>query len=74
MQETRLTLYDRLKPEYKESMAELYKNRKHTHDSLVKALSEEYYFTEVKYGDAFDIMNECNLDFLGYAFINQQEK
>ena len=55
-------------------MAELYKNRKHTHDSLVKALSEEYYFTEVKYGDAFDIMNECNLDFLGYAFINQQEK
>jgi len=74
MQETRLTLYDRLKPEYKKSMAKLYENRKHTHDSLVKALSEEYYFTEVKYGDAFDIMNECNLDFLGYAFINQKEK
>ncbi len=74
MQETRLTLYDRLKPEYKKSIAKLYKDRKHTHEALVKTLSEEYYFTEIKYGDAFDIMNECNLDFLGYAFINQQEK
>tara|TARA_R110000772_G_scaffold218831_1_gene329386 strand:+ start:19 stop:243 length:225 start_codon:yes stop_codon:yes gene_type:complete len=74
MQETRLTLYDRLKPEYKKSIAKLYKDRKHTHEALVKTLSEEYYFTEIKYGDAFDIMNECNLDFLGYAFIKQEEE
>ena len=25
-------------------------------------------YTEVKYGDAFDIMNSCDLDFLGDAF------
>ena len=67
-------LYEQLKPEYKISISENFKNRKHSHDALIRTLSDEYYFTEVKYGDAFDIMNECNLDFLGYAFINQQEK
>ena len=62
------TLYERMKPEFKLSVAKSYKNRKHSHDALIRALSDEYYFTEVKYGDAFDIMNSCDLDFLGDAF------
>jgi len=67
-------LYDRLKPEYKSSIDKEYgkNNRKHSHEALIRALSSEYYFTEVRYGDAFDIMNACDLDFLGDAF-NKEE-
>lgn len=61
-------LYERLKPEYKKSIAKAYKTRKHSHDALIRELSNEYYFTSVKYGDAFDVMNACDLDFLGDAF------
>jgi len=61
-------LYEQLKPEYKISISENFKNRKHSHDALIRTLSDEYYFTEVKYGDAFDIMSSCDLDFLGDAF------
>jgi hypothetical protein len=64
----RKNLYEQLKPEYKTSISENFKNRKHSHDALIRTLSDEYYFTEVKYGDAFDIMNSCDLDFLGDAF------
>ena len=64
----KLNLYEQLKPEYKISISENFKNRKHSHDALIRTLSDEYYFTEVKYGDAFDIMNSCDLDFLGDAF------
>ena len=61
-------LYEQLKPEYKISISENFKNRKHSHDALIRTLSDEYYFTEVKYGDAYDIMSSCDLDFLGDAF------
>ena len=50
-------LYEMLKPEYKTSIATKSANRQHSHAALIRALSEEYYFTEIKYGDAFDIMN-----------------
>ena len=64
----RLNLYEQLKPECKESIAKDFINRPHSHDVLIRALSNEYYFTSVSYGDAFDIMSSCNLDFLGDAF------
>ena len=62
------TLYERLKPEHKTSLAIEFAGRHHSHQALIKVLSNEYYYTEVKYGDAFDITNACNLDFLGDAF------
>tara|TARA_B110000285_G_C15056468_1_gene579865 strand:+ start:503 stop:724 length:222 start_codon:yes stop_codon:yes gene_type:complete len=67
-------LYERLKPEYKASIDKEYgkNNRKFQHEALIRALSSEYYFTEVRYGDAFDVMNSCDIDFLGDAF-NKQE-
>ena len=63
-------LYERLKPEYKASIDKEYgkNNRKFQHEALIRALSSEYYFTEVRYGDAFDVMNSCDIDFLGDAF------
>ena len=62
------TLYERMKPEFKLSVAKSYKGRPHSHAALIKMLSDEYYFTAVPYGDAFDIMNTCEIDFLGDAF------
>ena len=62
------TLYERMKPEYKKSIAKDYSDRPYGHDALIRMLSNEHYFTSVPYGDAFDIMNTCDLDFLGDAF------
>ena len=61
-------LYQRLKPEHKKSLAKAYKGRKYSHNALINTLKDEYFFTAVSYGDAFDIMNSCDLDFLGDAF------
>jgi len=69
----KLNLYEQLKPEYKTSISEKFKTREHSHDALIRALSDEYYFTEVKYGDAFDIMDSCDLDFLGDAFNKESQ-
>ena len=62
------TLYERMKPESKLSVAKSYEGRPHSHAALIKMLSETSYFTAVPYGDAFDIMNTCEIDFLGDAF------
>ena len=62
------TLYERMKPEFKLSVAKSYEGRLHSHAALIKMLSETSYFTAVPYGDAFDIMNTCEIDFLGDAF------
>ena len=62
------TLYERMKPEHKKSIAKDFIDRPHSHDALIRMLSDEHYFTAVPYGDAFDIMNSCELDFLGDAF------
>jgi len=61
-------LYQRLKPEHKKSLAKAYKGRKYSHNALINTLKDEYFLTAVSYGDAFDIMNSCDLDFLGDAF------
>ena len=69
MQKSRTkSLYERMKPEFKLSVAKSYEGRPHSHAALIKMLSDEYYFTAVPYGDAYDIMTSCELDFLGDAF------
>ena len=62
------TLYERMKPEYKKSIAKDFIDRPHSHDALIRMLSDEHYFTAVPYGDAYDIMRITELDFLGDAF------
>ncbi len=64
----RLSLYERLKPEHKQALANRYSKYPHTHNSIVKVLSNEEFFTEVRYGIAFDIVSICNLNFFGDAF------
>jgi len=64
----RLTLWQRLKPEHKVTLALKYEGRPFQHKALVDALKEECYFTQIRYGDAFDILMACNQDFLGDVF------
>ena len=64
----RLTLYDRLKTEHKQKLSEHYANYKFSHDDIVEALSNEYFFTNVRYGIAADIEFVCKINFFGDAF------
>jgi len=64
----RLSLYERLKPEHKQKLANRYSNMPHLHHEIVRVLSYEEFFTEVKYGIAFDVVSTCDLNFFGDAF------
>ena len=68
----RLSLYDRLKPEHKQSIANRYANHPHGHQEIIESLSNEYFFTEVKYGIAADIAFTCDLKFFGDVFSEQE--
>ena len=65
---TRLTLWERLKPKHKQSIANRFGNYPHSHEAIVEVLNETNFFTTVPYGIAFDIMSACNLSFFGDAF------
>jgi hypothetical protein len=64
----RLNLWQRLKPEYKKAIKEDNKNWSWKIAEIKKELESEQYFTEVRYGTAFHVMNPNKLNFLGDAF------
>ena len=64
----RLNLWKRLKPEYKKNIKEANKKYSWKIDSIKDELKNKYFFTEVRYGIAFDVMTPNKLTFLGDAF------
>ena len=64
----RLNLWKRLKPEYKQNIKQANKKYSYKMSNIKRELKNEYWFTEVKYGIAFDVMTPNNLSFLGDAF------
>ncbi len=64
----RLNLWKRLKSEYKQALANEFADRPFTHKCIVEALSNEFWFTEVKYGIVYDVTSTCDLEFFGDAF------
>ncbi len=64
----RLNLWKRLKPEYKKTLKETNKKYSYKMANIKKELKDTYWFTEVRYGIAFDVMIPNKLDFLGDAF------
>ena len=64
----RLNLWKRLKPEYKKAIKQENKKYSYKIDNIKSELKNKYWFTEVKYGIAFDVMTPNKLDFLGDAF------
>ncbi len=68
MKNKRLNLWQRLKPEYKKAIKQENKKYSYKIDSIKDELKNTYWFTDVKYGIAFDVMTPNKLDFLGDAF------
>ncbi len=68
MKNKRLNLWQRLKPEYKKQLKKSNKKYSYKMANIKQELKNSYWFTEVKYGIAFDVMTPNKLDFLGDAF------
>lgn len=68
MENKRLNLWKRLKPEYKKQLKKENKKWSYKMNNIKQELKSTDYFTEVRYGIAFDIMIPNKLDFLGDAF------
>jgi len=64
----RLNLWQRLKPEYKKQFNREYEDKSYTRDKVKQELKTTFYFTEVTYGTAYDVMSCNDLNFLGDAF------
>ena len=64
----KLSLYDRLKPEHKQKLLEYHTDLPFSHNEIVQVLSNEYYFTEVRFGIAADVSFICKINFFGNAF------
>ena len=64
----RLNLWQRLKPEYKEAIKEQNKKYSYKIAEIKEELKSKEFFTEVRYGIAFDVMIPNKLNFLGDAF------
>ncbi len=64
----RLNLWQRLKPEYKKTIKQENKKYSYKMANIKEELKSKEYFTEVRYGIAFDIMIPNKLTFLGDAF------
>jgi len=64
----RLNLWQRLKPEYKKAIKKENKKYSYKMANIKEELKSKEYFTEVRYGIAFDIMIPNKLTFLGDAF------
>ena len=70
----RLTLYDRLKPEHKQTIADRYANLPFSHREIVEALSSEYFYTNVRYGIAADVEFICKINFFGDVFSEREHE
>ena len=68
MKNKRINLWKRLKPEYKKAIKKDNKEYEFKMASIKRELKDTYWFTDVRYGIAYDVMRPNNLDFLGDAF------
>tara|TARA_R100001198_G_scaffold41423_1_gene22802 strand:+ start:43 stop:282 length:240 start_codon:yes stop_codon:yes gene_type:complete len=68
MKNKRLNLWKRLKPEYKKAIKQDNKEYSYKMNNIKKELKGTFWFTDVRYGIAYDVMRPNNLDFLGDAF------
>ena len=68
MKNKRINLWKRLKPEYKKAIKQDNKEYSYKMANIKRELKDTYWFTDVRYGIAYDVMRPNNLDFLGDAF------
>ena len=63
-----MNLYSRLPEKNKAAIKEYCKRYPHTGGEIIATLESEQFFTNVRYGTAYDVMRICKLDFFGDAF------
>ncbi len=68
MENKRQNLWKRLKPEYKKAIKQENKKYSYKMNDIKQELKSTDYFTDVRYGIAFDVMTPNKLTFLGDAF------
>ena len=68
MKYKRQNLWKRLKPEYKKAIKQENKKYSYKMANIKRELKNTYWYTDVRYGIAFDVMTPNNLSFLGDAF------
>ena len=66
-----MNLYQRLMIKNKEAIKEYCKKYPHTAAMIISELKSEEFFTNVRYGTAWDMIRICKLDFLGDAFLDR---
>jgi len=66
-----MNLYQRLMIKNKEAIKEYGKRYPHTAEMILAELKSEDFFTNVRYGTAWDMIRICKLDFLGDAFLDR---
>jgi hypothetical protein len=66
-----MNLYQRLMIKNKEAIKEYGKRYPHTAEMIIAELKSEEFFTNVRYGTAWDMIRICKLDFLGDAFLDR---
>ena len=66
-----MNLYQRLMIKNKEAIKEYGKRYPHTAEMIIAELKNEEFFTNVRYGTAWDMIRIFKLDFLGDAFLDR---
>ena len=63
-----LTLFQRLKPEFKQKLEDYKSDYPYTHESIMKSFNTEFFFVNVRYGTADDACEACGVKYFGDLF------
>lgn len=66
-----MNLYKRLMPKNKVAIKEYGERYPHTFEMIIAELKSEEFFTNIRYGTAYDVQQICNIDFFGDAFLDR---
>ena len=63
-----MNLYKRLIPKNKAAIKEYGERYPHTSEMIIAELKSEEFFTNIRYGTAYDVQRICNIDYLRRCF------
>lgn len=63
-----LTLFQRLKPEFKQKLEDYKSDYPYTHESIMKSFNTEFFFVNVRYGTADEACEACGVTYFGDLF------
>jgi len=63
-----LTLFQRLKPEFKQKLEDYKSDYPYTHENIMKSFNTEFFFVNVTYGVAVEACTACGVTCFGDLF------